>query len=80
MTEIELNEKYAIIALPEDAAEVEIKAKVYVNGEIVEVGKTLNMKELREAFQEAENWYIPSEAVFQLTDEGRKCVEGLLNG
>ena len=53
MDEIELNEKWAVIGLPEDTVEVEITAKVYMNGEIVKVGKTLNMKELREAFQEA---------------------------
>lgn len=80
MAEIELNEKWAVIGLPEDAVEVEIKAKVYVNGEIVKVGKTLNMKELREAFQEAEYSYIPSDAVFYLIDKGREYVEGLLNG
>lgn len=80
MAEIELNVKWAVIGLPEDTVEVEITAKVYMNGEIVKVGKTLNMKELREAFQEAEDGYIPSEAMFQLTDEWRKYLEGLLNG
>lgn len=80
MAEIELNEKWAVIGLPEEAVEVEITAKVYVNGEIVNFGKRLNMKELREAFQEAEDGYIPSYATFQITDEGRKYLEGLLNG
>ena len=79
MSEVELNEKWAVISLPEDAVEVEISAKVYMNGEIVNIGKTLNMRNVRTAFQEAEGWYIPSDAVFHLTDKGREYVEGLLN-
>lgn len=80
MDEIELNEKWAVIGLPEDAVEVEITAKVYMNGEIAKVCKTLNMQDVRKAFQEAEDGYIPSDAVFRLTDKGREYVEGLLNG
>ena len=76
MGEIELFEEYAVIALPEDAVEVEIKAKLYKDGEIVEVGKTMNMQELRMAFQEAKDWYIPSDAVFSLTDKGRAMLDG----
>lgn len=80
MAEIELNEKWAVIGLPEDAVEAEIAATVYMNGEITKVCKTLNMHELREAFQEAKDGYIPSDAVFCLSDKGREYVEGLLNG
>ena len=80
MDEIELNEKWAVIGLPENAVEVEITAKVYVNGEVTKACKTLNMHELREAFQEAKDGYIPSDAAFCLSDKGREYLEGLLNG
>ena len=80
MDEIELNEKWAVIGLPENVVEVEITAKVYMNGKITNVSRVMNMDELREAFQEAKDGYIPSDAVFCLSDKGREYVEGLLNG
>ena len=76
MAEIELQDKWAVVSLPENAVEVTIMAKVYVDGKIVEASKTLNMQEMQEAFQEAKDWYIPSNAVFSLTDKGRAMLDG----
>lgn len=79
MAEIELYEEWAVIPLPTDAVEVEITARVYADGNIVEVYKTMNMQEMRKAFQEARDWYIPGDAVFKLSDKGRAMLEGRAN-
>lgn len=72
--EIELNDTYAIISIPEDAVEITIQCKVYADGKLMEVSRTLSMKEIREAMEEykvaEECGYIPPDAVFTLTEKG----------
>lgn len=75
--EIELEEDYLVIAAPVDTLEVTIKAKVWHNGSVIEVGKTMDLKEVRRAFEEARNGYIPEDAVFTLTDKGKEYLERL---
>ena len=76
---IELKEKYALVYLPENAVEIEINAKVYENSELITVGKTLSLSEIKEAFDEyktaEEIGYIPPDATFILTDTGKELVE-----
>lgn len=80
--EIKLNEKYAIISIPETAVEVELNVKVFTGGGVEKVSRTLSMEEIREAFSEYEEaedcGYIPPDATFILTDKGRKMIEELL--
>ncbi len=72
---IRLTEKYAVLGLPEDTVEATITVKVYLDGEIQTVEKKLGMSEVRAAFKEAEENYIPSGTVFQITEEGRRYLE-----
>ena len=72
--EIELLEQYIVIAIPKDTVEVEIKAKVWHDKEVREVSKTMDFGEVRAAFKEAEDGYIPSDAVFTLTDIGKEML------
>ena len=80
--EILLNEKYAIISIPETAVEVELNVKVFTGGGVEKVNRVLSMEEIREAFKEYEEaedcGYIPPDATFRLTDEGRKMLEAML--
>ena len=80
--EILLNEKYAIISIPETAVEVELNIKVFADGEVKKVGKTLSIEEIRETFKEYEEaedcGYIPPDATFRLTDKGKKMLEEIL--
>ena len=72
---IMLTEKYIVLGIPEDTVEATITVKVYLDGELQTVEKKLCMSEVRAAFKEAEENYIPSDAVFQLTEEGRRYLE-----
>ena len=75
--EIYLEENYIVLYLPTETVEVEIVAKVYHDGEIHRVTKTMNIQEVREAFKEAEEGYIPLDATFTLTEKGLRYLEGL---
>ena len=80
--EILLNEKYAIISIPETAVEVELNVKVFTGGGVEKVSRILSMEEIREAFNEYEEaedcGYIPPDATFRLTDKGREMLEAML--
>ena len=75
--EVELQERYIVLAIPKDTVEVEINAKVWHNGEIIAVSKTMCFDEVRAMFKEAEHGYIPENAVFTLTDAAREALEKL---
>lgn len=75
LTEVEIMEHRAMVTMPENAVEVEIRAKVFENGELIDVSKKLSMQELREAFRKADDGYIDDDDVFVLTDKGRAHID-----
>ena len=75
---IELENDFIVLAIPTNSVEVTISAKVIYDGELQTVCKTMGLKEIGEAFHEAEQGYIPSDAVFTLTPLGKKYVEELI--
>ena len=75
--ELYLEQNYIVLSLPSETVEVEITAKVYHDGELINVKKTLSIQEVREGFKEAEEGYVPSDAVFQVTENGLKYLEEL---
>ena len=79
METIELNEDFIAIAIPTATVELTIYAKVYEDGELMDVQKTYGLDELRKMFKEADEGYIPSDAVFTLTDKGREYAERLMH-
>lgn len=74
---VELMEKYMVLAAPENSLEVTISAKVWHNGQVIEVHKTMDLEEIRAAFKDADNNYIPEDAVFTLTPLGKAQLEKL---
>lgn len=72
---VELSSSYAVIDLPDDTVEAKITATILRNGGLERVERTLTTKEVWKAFKEAEDGYIPSDAVFEITDEGRSWLE-----
>lgn len=72
---LELPSSYAVIELPDDTVEAKISATILRNGGLETVERTLATKEVWKAFKEAEDGYIPSDAVFEITDEGRRWLE-----
>lgn len=77
--EILLDNSYIVLEIPSSTLEVTIDAKVWHDGEVVNVTRTMSFEEVKDAFKEAEEWYIPDDAVFKITDKGRKELENLKN-
>ena len=76
--ELELEQEFIVLAVPRDSVEIEISAKVYKDGELLDVARTMPLNEVREAIQEAKDCYIPSDAIFTLTDLGKEYAEELI--
>lgn len=74
---IELENEFIVIAVPKNTVEVTISAKVYHDGKLQDVHRTMDFDEVREAFKEAEQGYIPSDAVFTITPLGEKYLDEL---
>ena len=72
---IELTEDRAMLYVPHNALEGTLVFKIYYNGEIKTVQKTINQDELREAVRKAEEGYIDEDDRFVLTDKGREYLE-----
>ena len=72
---VELLEHRAMVTLPEDAVEAEFNVKVFHEGELISVKKTMNMSELREAFKKADDGYIDDDDRFVLTDKGMAYLD-----
>ena len=73
--EIELKSGFIMLEIPEESVELTVTAKVYRDGGIQTVERKLGMMEIREGMQEAESIYIPPDAVFELTETGKKWLD-----
>ena len=76
---VELDEDFIAIAIPANTVELELSAKVWHDGKVVTISRTLPFEEVKEAFKEANEGYIPSNAVFVLNPDASKTkVEQLI--
>ena len=71
---VELENSFIVLAVPSDTVEVEITATVYMDGKLQKVKRTMGFGEVREAMKEAEDGYIPSDAVFTLAPMGEEKI------
>lgn len=74
---IDLMEHRAMIYMPEDAVEVTINAKIYLEGKLMNVSKVMSIAEIREAFQKADDGYIDDEDRFVITEKGKAFLEAM---
>ena len=74
---VELMNHRAMVEMPEESVEIEIRAKVYHNGELIKVSKKMDMNEIRTAFRKADDGYIDDDDTFEITDKGREYLAGL---
>ena len=65
----------AIVELPENAVEVEINAKVFKDGTLLDVSTTMSMEDIRESFRKADDGYIDENDTFCITEAGMKWME-----
>ena len=77
---VELEEDFIVLAIPSTTMEVSITAKVWNDGEVIDVTRTLPFAEVRAAFNEAHAGYTPSTSVFVLNpDVNKSKLERLLS-
>lgn len=72
---IEVPTHRAMIEFPESAVEIEVNAKIYSEGELIDVSKKYGLNEIREMFRKADDGYIDDDDRFVLTDKGRAYLE-----
>lgn len=70
MDEIAITSARAMIEVPENCVEMTLTCKVYLDGKLQEVQRTLTMKEIQEAVRKADEGYIDEDDVFTLTEKG----------
>lgn len=75
--DMELLEVRSMLYIPEKAVEITLTAKVYNNGELINVSKTLDLQEIRRAIADAEKNYIEDDDVFYLTEKGAALADNL---
>lgn len=72
---ITLMERHAIVDLPENAVEIEMRVTVFKDGGLVDAWKTLSQEDIRKAFNEADEiGYIGPDDVFAITEKGLKAL------
>lgn len=76
--EIEINEDRAILWVPHNALEGRMEFKLYMDGKIVTVAKTLTQDDLLTAVRKAEAGYIDEDDRFELTEAGKEYVQSLM--
>lgn len=72
---IELEEHRAIMCLPANAVAVQVNVKVYEDGEIIDVGASYSLSEIREMFRKADEGYIDDDDTFVITEKGKAWLE-----
>lgn len=75
--EVLLDEKNIVISLPEDTVEVTISARVWQGGELITVERKMGPREVREAFNDADENYLDPNTTFSLTNKVREIAEQL---
>lgn len=73
---IELEEEFVVLSIPSSTVELTIGAKIYNDGQIIDVYRKLSIEEVREAIEEAKENYIPND-VYRITEEGKRYFEEL---
>lgn len=75
---IELEQDFIVLAIPADTAEINIEASVFHGGKVEKVGRKFEFGEIREMFKEAQDGYIPSDALFSLAPVGKDRITRLV--
>ena len=74
---IELKEEFVVLSIPSSTVELTINVKIYNDGQIIDAYRKLSIEEVREAIEEAKKGYIPSDALYRITEEGERYLEEL---
>lgn len=72
-----LKEDFAVILLPVNTIGVELSVKVFEDGNVFDVCKSMDLQDVRTAFRMAEEGYIDENDTFVLTEKGKAYAEQL---
>lgn len=75
---LNLDSEFIVLAIPASTVEVTISAKIWKDGEIIDVQKVMPFEEVRAAIKEAQDGYMPSDMIFTLADTQAEKLEKLL--
>ena len=75
---VELDQEFIVLAIPASTLEIKITARIWNDGKVQTVERTMPNKEVRAAIREAEIGYVPSDTAFSLTEYGKSRLEELL--
>ena len=78
-TVLDLPQEFIVLCIPESTLELEIRAKIYMDGEIHRVSGHMNHKEVRDAIADASKNYIPGDALFMLAPTKEEKLKNLLD-
>lgn len=75
---VELDQEFIVLAIPDDTVELTITAKIYIDHELHEVESHMDFSDVRAAIREAQDGYIPADALFSLAPVGEDKMKKLL--
>ena len=78
--EVLLEERWAVIGLPNNAVHVEMNVDLYEDGEIKKATKELDTEDIRRAFGRADDGYIDEDDRFVFTEKGIEYLNSLVEG
>lgn len=74
---VELTDVPAVIWIPDNAVEAVLTITVFHDGELINVEKRMDMGAVRHAIREADENYLDPDAVFTITDKGKRLAASL---
>ena len=77
-TQLNLDQEFIVLAIPDDTVELDITATVYIDHELHKVSRHMDFADIRDAIREALNGYTPSDAVFTLAPTREEKLRELL--
>ena len=78
-TVLDLPQEFIVLCIPESTLELEIRAKIYMDGDTYKVSSHMNHKEVRDAIADADKNYIPGDALFMLAPTKEEKLKNLLD-
>lgn len=75
--EIELENDWAVIALPVESVEVNIEVKVFHDSELITVVNKMYLPDIRDAFKRGDDGYTDDDEMFVLTESGKAYLESI---
>lgn len=72
-----IDERWAVMGLPENAVHVELTVDIYDGTKIKKIRKELSMDDIRQAFNRADEGYMDEDDGWVLTEKGIEYLNSL---